>query len=257
MLHSGVGCVANGAAVGAGPRGIYALSESGLSHITPDGTWQSASIDWFDSLLATSPTAQLGCARLGYFSARDQLWIAVPKPAETVARRIIVLDRREQSVVVWEPACLGAGVGIAAMCELSVPGATPVMLIASTTGAVYKYPSGTSDAGTNFAAQWRGWFGQESATNDQQMRLVLWHNGASVSGNVTVTFRALRTASDTETGDTVTLGTSSEYDTTGPLELTYRKGKFFQLDIQSANTVSGQWVINDMAVYIKRDPAPN
>ena len=256
------GCVTEGAAVGT-PSGIHSLGVKSWLLITSQSVQDIAQYR-FSTTLADIPAASLDKTRAGYYSYADQVWVAVVKSGGTVAKRILVYDAGSGSVignkpigalVVFEPVGLGTSEGIAAMTELSVPNAEPKMLLGTSTGRILSYPDTTAQDGpvaskSNYACQWRGYFGQESISRQQRLDSVEVHTGSNAANNVSVKARGLRTGSfagATQAGENIVANNNLQQF---KIAFDRQDARMFQLDITSANTVASQWDITDVVYKI-------
>ncbi len=246
IITASTGSVASMACVGTA-HGVFAVGNGRIVRITRQGmsdlTEDRISLD-------SIPVAQQTDAVAGAYGQESEAWFAVTKSGEAVAQRILIYDIRADDWGMFEPACLDSD-GIMAMVELAVPNASPTMLIATSGGKVFQYPSGTNDDGTDFEAEWRGYFGQERCQYDQHLESLRVRTGDSVEDNVTVGLRPMRTGGET-VGQTLTLlGQSNAVVTVGP-ELSPSDGNLFQLSFSSDDTIAAQWTIHGVAMTTKQ-----
>lgn len=258
-VYAGAGCAGHGAACVAGDE-IHALGYG--TWLTVGSSVQELSYRQFRTTLADVPGVYYSSTRMAYYSFEDQVWAAVVESGGTKATKILVWDRRagilnrdgrpSGALVEFKPACLGSS-GITAMCELAYPGQTPIMLVATDAGQILKYPSGTDDDGTDFEAQWVGYFAAERLNRDQKVERLQVYTGDNCDGNVVVKWRCMRTADETSrTQHTVTLAMDNEWQgLAGNLDEIH--GNIFQVEFYTANTVSEQWTVRGMAWHLTSD----
>lgn len=254
LVHTGKGCTVEGGAVGC-TAGVFGLGYRSLLRLTGNSVADLAQ-SRFSTTLADVPAAYASVGAGAYYSYRDQVWFAVVKSGGTVAKRILVYDLTTSALTVFEPSCLAAGEGITAMCEYSVAGSEPTMLVGTSAGRILQYPTAAVDtvlAGTTvgYAAQWTGYFGQERGAADQVLAALGFHNGANVAGNVTVGLRPMRVGGETVTQTSRLLGKSNKFENMVDIAAN-ANGHFFQVDISSTSSVTTQWTINNIALALDR-----
>jgi len=248
QVRMGYGASAQKACVGT-PQAVYAYSQGRLTRFASDGVW-NLSANRVTTTLELIPAGQESDTVLAYYAYEDELWCAVTPEGETVAQRLLIYSQRNDEYWTFEPARLGDA-GIAAMCELALSNATPTMLLALTDGRILQYPSGTDDDGTDFAARWRGYVGQERSQYEQRLHVLNVHAGTGVEDNVTLGLRSLRTGGEGVDQYTTTLTKSSAVQRCGP-ELDVLSGNLFQVEFSSTDSVSDQWAINGLSVELQR-----
>jgi hypothetical protein len=138
------------------------------------------------------------------------------------------------------------------MCEMATPGATPVMLVATSAGKIYQYPVGTADDGNNYAAQWRGYFGQERLESQQQIEAIESHNEAGVGGKVTMTIDAMDMP-----GQTTVKTSSAPLQKTSFMEkikalIDRDKGRMFRVQYASDATCATGWTVSNIVVKLNK-----
>jgi hypothetical protein len=259
LQHPGKGAACESAVIGT----------NGGVHVLGYGTWQilsrSGQVDIaeqrFASTLLETPVARRDQTVMGYYSHKSQVWAAVVKIGATVAQRILVWDMTAGvggALTAFDLACLAAGEAITAMCELAMDGAEPTMLVGTSAGRVLQYPSGTDDDGTDFAAEWRGYLGQERVAFDQHLDVLRVHCGSGVADNVKVEAIALRTGDELDVDgsalsvQTHTLHKDNRVEKIGVEFDPSLHGNLVRVRIFSENTVSDQWTINDLVSTIDR-----
>lgn len=249
LVYGSSGAIAEAAAVGC-ELGVFALGFRRLLWLGPDGITDLAE-DRIDETLDEIPVAQRTDAVLGWYGHKKQLWCAVTKSGATVAQRIIVYDFNEREFVIFEPACLASDESITAMCELAVPNAEPTMLVGTDAGRILQYPSGTDDHGTDFAAQWRGYFGQERSHYDQRLDMLRIHCGDNCADNVAWKVRSMQMGTEEVGSQEGRLRRSNKRETVGG-ELQFPNGNLFQVEFSSSAAVSARWTIHDLHMRIMR-----
>ncbi|MDD4888393.1 MAG: hypothetical protein PHU85_00555 [Phycisphaerae bacterium] len=247
-LLPNIGCVGQAACVGT-PGGVFAFGYRKLIRFGSQG-WRDLTKDVLGPTLEDVPVAYQHSTVLGYFGDRNEVWAAVVKNGQTAARRIIVHSLDDGQFVIFEPACLAAGEGIVAMCEMAVPNAAPVMLVFTSAGRILKYPSGTADVSTHFAAQWRGYFLQSQQRYEHLIENIRVHAGSNVSGNVTFGIRQFQTGGETITQQTHALTKSSAVERIGAQF--QNECNYVQVEFASANTVTSQWSIRNLNITATR-----
>jgi len=249
LVDTARGAVSGTGVVGT-PQGVYALGSGSLTRFRPGGFLDIAARRLGPTLEAI-PAAQQEDAVLGWYGRESELWCAVTKPAATVAQQIIVYSEQHGQFWIFEPAGLGVA-GITAMCELAVPNAYPTMLVGTSDGRVLQWPGSTGqDDGTGYRARWRGYFGQTWCHHDQRLQRVQVHSGANVADNVTMGLRAMRMGDESLDQKTVTLTKTDMMERHGA-DLDVIDGNFFQIEFSSADTVTDQWKIRDLALTLER-----
>jgi hypothetical protein len=256
LIDNGRGCDGALAAIGT-KDAVYAINGRSLNRVY--GGVQDMALNRFGATLETVPAAYRSLTVMGYYSYKRQLWAAVTKAGATVPQRILVLDLVQDALTMFDIAGLAAGEYITCMTEYAYSGATPTMLIGTSAGRILQYPSATvgdvnvSGTTVHYAAQWRGYYGQERIFADQRLEGLTVHAGASCAANVTVGLRCMKEsgAGETVTASTATLSKSSKQELS-LMDFDRVDGSFFQVDINSANTVQSQWKINDLTVRLAR-----
>ena len=258
LLHAGVGA-ASESAIASTRHGVHVVGYGVWFIISSAGSVDIAENRFATTLLET-PVAQRAKTVVANYSHRNQVWAAVVKSGASLAKRILVWDRSAGpggALTVFDPAGLGSE-GITAMAELSMLGAEPVMLIGTSGGRVLKYPSGTTDGGTSFAAEWRGYLGMERIAFDQHLETISLHCGSNVADNVKVELIATRTALEKDTDGSalpVRSHTLHKDDRVEKLGVTFDPslhGNIIQVRIHSESSVTTQWTINDLVSTIAR-----
>lgn len=247
-VHASAGCAGQGAACVAGNE-IHAMGYNKWT-VIGDGAYE-LSHRRFRATLDDIGAANYGAVRMAYYSYEDQVWAAA-------GDTIYIWDRRAGALsgglptgalVVFEPANISGT--ITAMCELSYPGQLPVMLVANGT-SIYKYPSGTTDSGSGFVAQWRGYFGQERINRDQKVESMRVFAGANCDGNVTLKWRAMRTADETRDQYTKVLSKDNNWEGC-MVQLNEWNSNLYQVEFYSAASVTAQWTIRGIAWHLTAD----
>lgn len=262
LQHASKGAVGDGAVVGT-PFGVFAIGYRSLLLMSRQGVVDLAE-NRFETTMAEIPAAYQSIASMGYYGWRNQVWAAVAQSGETLAQRILVWDLSAAdegdpgALTIFEPAGLDADEGITCMCELAYDGASPTMLVGTSKGRILQYPTGSADVNTssqsvNYAATWKGWFGQERVGHDQKVEALDIHCGANVASNVTLSLGAYRSGTETVTAGTYTLGKSSHREEVGIGNLDYTTGNLFSVQFASTDSVSEQWSIDDLSLRIERD----
>lgn len=241
---------ASDSAVAGSPQGVHSVGHRCWTVIGSSG-WINLSEDRYQTTLEDVPLARQDQTVLGYFGNQQQVWAAVVKSGSTIAQRILVYSEDSDELVVFEPACLGETEGITFMCPMTLPNAEPAMLVGTSSGRILKYPDGTDDDGTDFEAQWRGYFGQERLEYQQRLVRASVHCGSSVADNVRFGVSRLGTGSQTAEQFTHTLTKSNLLE---PVfgQLDRLDGQFFQIEFYSSDSVSDQWTIYDLVLTLDR-----
>ncbi len=248
-VHGSFGCVSPLAACVAGAE-IHALSNRAWTITRMDGVGNLAN-ERFATTLAEIPVAKQYLSSMAYYGYHDQVWAAATKTGGTVAKRILVWDRPRQALVAFDPACLATDEGINAMCEVAVPNEAPFMLVATSAGRLLKYPVGTDDAGTNFAANWTGVFAVERSQFAQRLAGIELQTGDNCKDNVTAGVRVKRAGDDTSTQKTQTISRDSGLE---KIAVTVDKvdGRMIELDLSSTSACTSQWTVEDVVVKTER-----
>lgn len=254
-INPGIGCVGHLGACGTGDE-VHAIGYRTWS-VTRAGGFRDIARHRFRATLETIPLAYQTSARMAYYAYQDQVWCAVVKAAGTVAQRILILDRSqspEGELIMFDPACLAAGEGISAMCQLAYSRATPTMLVATTAGRILQYPSGTADDATDFAANWRGIIAPEGGDYTQRYVGCAIHTGNNVEDNVTATMRVHRTDGDSpDTASQLLTQDNRLVNIRGVTAATKMRGRVFDLDLASAATVTERWTIHNVTMLLDRE----
>lgn len=255
MIHPSKGAAGQNCVCGT-PYGVEAMGYLTWLTVGSDGISDRAERR-FSTTLDDIPLTQTGSAVLAYYSFHNQVWAAVAKSGSTYNKRILVYDIPQESLTIFEPACLGATESITAMCELSYTDANPTMLVATNKGRILQYPSGARDQNADgsyadYACQWRGYYGQERVGYRQRIVGFDVLCGSNVKDNVTLGFRRMLAPDETRTQKTVVLHKSSERVTVA-LDLDEVWGQFFQVEFTSTDSVTTQWTIRDLALTIKSE----
>jgi len=247
--HGSFGCVSPLAACAAGGE-IHALANGAWTIARMDGIGNLAH-ERFATTLAEIPAGYQYLASMAYYGFQDQVWAAVVKTGATVAQRILVWDRARQALTAFDPACLGATEGIAAMCEVSIPSEAPFMLLATSTGRLLKYPDGTDDDGTDFAANWVGVFAVERSQFPQKLAAVEVQTGGYCSDNVTWGVRVKRAS-----GDTLTQKGGIVSKSNGLVRQQYVvdhiDGRMIEIELSSTAACTAQWTVHDVVIKTER-----
>lgn len=253
VIHPSKGVQGDGAACGT-VRGVHGVGPRTWLRLSAGSVAQDIAEKRFAATLEDIPIAQGAKIVTAYYGYRDQVWAAVPKAGATVAQRILVWDEGTASLVIFEPACLDTDEGITAMVEYAVAGAEPVMLVGTSAGRILKYPDGTTDAGTGYAAQWRGYWGSENIHRHQTVEMLEVHTGGYCASNVTWTYKPLRTASGDGTART---GVFQAHDNNRMVSLKTTldkiEGRVFQLQFSSEATSTDPWEIRQVVWKFKRN----
>jgi len=252
----GPGCVGSGAVASTG-REIHALGYGAWTATTSRG-WQDLSAERWATTLREIPGGYESAARMAYDSRRDQMWCAVVKSGETVAQRILVLDRRVAEIpqlCYYEPACLDSDEGITAMVELGYPGLDAGMLVATSAGQILRYTENqTTDAGTDFAAAWRGVFGTERSAYSQRVVRVEIQAGDDCAQRVQWTFQTKRASGDDPPERTGRVQQNNAINGIGDVGLV--DGRMFELEFSSPAMASSAdavtWKIDGLTMVVDR-----
>lgn len=247
-ISDSTGCAAAGAACVAG-NAIHAMGYNKWS-IIGDGITE-LSHRRFRATLDDIGASSYGGVRMAYYSYEDQVWAAAGTTIYVWDRRAGVLGgdgRPAGALVTFTPAGIGT---ITAMCELSYSGQLPVMLVAAGT-TIYEYPSGTSDAGGGFVAQWRGYFGQERINRDQKVERMNVLCGSNCDGNVTLKWRAMRTADETRDQYIKVLAKDNNWEGC-MVQLGEWNANLYQVEFYSAAAVTAQWTIRGISWHLTAD----
>ena len=254
-----MGCVAHGAAVGVNGE-VHALAYRAW-RVMSTRSHRNIAQDRFTTTLQEIPAAYQSSARMAYYSWRNQVWAAVVKSGATVAQRILILDysaSAQGELTIFEPANLGATESITCLCELACPGADPTMLVGTNLGRILQYPGSSTqitDAGTDFAANWKGIFAAERAQYRQKLEGIDVHAGASCRDRVRWGFRCKRTGGDTPNQQTGYLY-RDESICTMPCLADNVDGRLFEIEFSSAAEATAAdavtWEIDDMALIVGR-----
>lgn len=244
------GCSAEGAAVSTG-KSVHAYGGSAWLRITDRGI-ERLNRYRFTPTLNLVPAAYRSVGAAGFYSYRDEVWIAVAKNGGTKAQRILIVDEARSALVgIFEPTNLSTA-GITAMCELPLPSG-PVMAVALDTGAVLTYP-GTAylDGSTAYATAWQGYAGQEYRGSDWHLKRVALSVGANGSAfNLAVT--GLRSSAENTAAEARTItDAEGRVGREGAMFDPYREGNLFRIRINSTTAQSPNWAINDVVLSMEQ-----
>lgn len=226
--------------------------------ITTAQSFSNLSEDRFSTTLEEIPVAYQSISRMAPYSYEDEMWCAVAKTGETVARRILVLNRADGGqLVIYEPASdmWQEGEGITAMCEMAYSGATPTMLLATSKGRIFQYPdTGSDDDGNDFPAQWKGLFSTERSAYGQKLEKAEVQTGDDCSGRLrwaVTPYRADGESADADSGYVPrdnfinTLGLHNKAD-----------ARFWTIELSSSAVAAGEtattWSVNDIILQLGR-----
>jgi len=254
---SGLGCVAHLAAAVIGFE-AHAMAYRAWT-ITTATTFQNIALDRFVTTLEEIPVASQDKARMATFGSRDEVWCAVPKPGETLCRRILVFSRRDGGqLTIYEPAddmWASDSEGITAMCEMVALGSEPKMLLGTSTGRILEYPSGSDDNGYDFPATWRAVFGTERSAYSQRLERMEIHAGDNCRDHVRWSVLPKRSSSDTPPQMSGYIQTDNGIDTP-PAVSDKCDGRFWEIQIESEAVADSEtattWFINDLLMKLGR-----
>jgi len=125
------------------------------------------------------------------------------------------------------------------------------MLVVTSIGRILKYPDGTSDAGTDFAANWTGVFAVERSQYAQRLKGVELQTGNNTADGVTCTVRVKRAGADSATQKTQVISRDSGLE---KVLATVDKidGRMIELDLSSLASYADQWSIEDVVIKTER-----
>jgi len=251
-VHASKGCHCQGAAVGTA-YGVHAMGD--CSWLVLNSQTQDIAENVISSTLSDIPAARRNLTRLAAYSHANQVWASVCGPVSgsttpPAARRIIVWDEPTQGFWYWDLACFTGSEGVTALCELAYPGTTPTMLACTNAGRILKYGGVDTDDGTSFAAQWRGYFGQERIAADQRVSAMKVHTGTNVASNVYAKLRSLQTGDEDVPQDSCMLTKDNGLEgIKGAFEQI--NGHLFQVEFSSTAACTSQWVIHDLVMELE------
>jgi hypothetical protein len=226
--------------------------------LTTEGQFEDLAQGRFRNLLKEVNPSKQYLGVMASHPYRNQVWAAVSKDNSAYAQRIIVWDKQAShagEVLVWEPAILDADEGITAMRELAYIGGSPVMLIGTSKGRIFFYPhneardwqvAGNSDYTTYHRSHW----GQEVSDRPGQIQGVEIQCGANCQGNVTLRYRAKRSAGDNPTQTSKPISRSDGLESVGAGMLGKVDCRLIELEFYSSAENTGQWEIHDVSVKI-------
>lgn len=231
------------------PSAVHVLADGQWLRIV-DGSVEDISDNRFATLLEAMTSAGRAAVCGAYYAYRDEVWFAMPKASGSLCNRILIWSEKTRQIVgVFEPANLGASVGIACMCEMATPGAEPKMLLGLTTGAVLSWPSATYvDVASNYACHWQGHFGQERRATDLTLKRTQLHVGANAAG-ITLKIAGILTGGQTETlaSQTITKTGRAVY---GAAQFDpKRMGSMYRVRIES-EAGKANWSVHDLILQI-------
>ena len=248
-LDGSFGCVSPLAAAAAGSE-IHSITNRGWTVVRANGIGNLAA-EHFTATLADIPAGYQRLASMAYYGYHGQVWAAVVESDATVAQRILVWDTRRRALTIFRPACLGASEGINAMCEIAPPNETPYMLVATSSGRLLRYPDGTSDDGSAFAANWKGVFAVERSQYPMKVGKIELQTGDSCSNGLTWGVRVKRAGGDSETQNT---GLVSKDNGLYAIDFSLDKvnGRMIEVDLSSTTDCTVQWTVHDVSIRTER-----
>jgi len=259
-MHNAKGSAGDGAIVGT-PHGVYLLGYNTFQRVH-EGYIEDLAHRRFSSTINNIPADYYSSTSMAAYGFEDQVWAAVVKGGDTVAKRILIWDRHSggevdgQSIgalTIFEPVNLGTDEGITSMVELAEESASPTMLVATNEGRILQYPSGSQDESTNYTAKWRGYFATEGAALSQRLEELHIHAADNVKGKVTLGFEPLRTGTYGDaTEKTVLLGKSNGFIKLSGSTLGKVDGRMFRLTFSSDGDDSTAWKIAGVSLIIER-----
>lgn len=257
--HGSKGCAAIGACVST-PAAVHAIGHQSWLVVTADVVVDLA-LHRFQKTLADIPADQQGKTRMGYYSFKNQVWAAVVKDDQTLAKRILIWDPeggQGGALTIYEPTNLAGGEGITAIVELTIATETPTMLLATNLGRIIQFPdtANARDETVGYVAIWQGYFGQEGAGSEQVLDGIDVHAGANVgtstTSNVTLTTRPMRSGQDTQYAAKAQALTDSN-NIIPDLSIIADKqwGRMWQVKLSSLANVAAKWSIPGMTFRTK------
>jgi len=255
----GFGCVGHPAAAAMGFE-AHALAHRAWTITTASG-FADVSGQRFVEVLEDIPVAYMSSARMAPYSYENEMWCAVVKADEAVARRILVLDGEQ--LVIYEPAASmwASGEGITAICELAYTGATPTMLVATNKGRILQFPDpsgatgdGPSDGKVDYPANWTGLFATERSAFSQKLEKVEIHSGDECSSRVRWTITPLRSDGETGSSDSGYLPRDNYVNACGLQSKA--DARFWKIDLSSkpveSPTAITNWSVFDIILQVGR-----
>jgi len=243
---------------------VHAVGHDSWLRISREGV-HNAAYEAFTPTMAAIPATGITATVGGYYSHRAEVWMAVAKTGGTAnkAQRILIFDERQGGLTsIFDPTNLGAK-GISAMCELSTPTQSPVMLIAMDDGNILKWPgTNYTDAATDggsaaaYACSWQGLFGQENRAYDQKLRRLDAHMKENVTDGLTLGVSGHRSAARVDTDALVTkLIPKSKENFVDRITVDFGKGldgNLYEVKFSSTTAQGAHWRVGDMILDIDR-----
>ena len=105
LLLPAIGCIGSGGVIGT-PASVQFIGHDSWIVINSEGWRDLAKLRVADTI-GEIPNAYKDLTVAGYYSAKNQIWMAMGRPNSTKAQRILIYDMAEDVFTVFEPACLG------------------------------------------------------------------------------------------------------------------------------------------------------
>jgi hypothetical protein len=248
------------------PRSVHALGKESWLRITGNGFSNVARFRFEDVIdTITDPTGGADMPTVGgYYAHRDEVWFAVAKSGGTAgkAQRVMLYDDAKQELVsIFDPTNLSTA-GITAMCELTTPVQTPIMLVALDDGRILSWPgSQYQDAVTggddlSYACSWQGLYGQKNRAYHNQLAYLDVHMADVPAAGITLGVSGHRSASrvgnDALVTKTIPVTKQNLTDSIGAEFDPRTDGNIFEIKFSSTTEQGAQWKVGDMILDIDR-----
>ena len=250
QAHTSLGCEAVGGCVTTA-HGVHALGTEAWLRFGKNGL-EDVADNRFSTQLATIKAGARDTTVAAYYGFRDEVWMAVAGEDDDGPTRILVYDEPRQNLVaMYTPAGLNSET-IVAMCELALPGTTPVMLVGLSDGRILRYPgTGWADyvsAGVTegYACQWRGYFRTERRDRDLHFLRSRFHMENNANG-ITVGISAMEGATQAATThNTQPITQADGIGTTSLTGLPNIHGSLMRVNITSDTSQTADWQVADL-----------
>ena len=196
-----IGCIGPNACA-ASPHGIYFVGSDTFGLLGPGG-WRNLSGNRFESEIRTLIAAAGSNLVVEYYSYKDQVWIGGGDTILVWDRRAGGADSEGRSIGELTKFQIQGQVGdVTAMVELAFGANKPVMLVGTSGGKIYRYPTSNAfDPGADFVAEWEGHFGQERLDRQQRLDRCGIYTGLNCAGIVTLSVAGHMNPADANTGN--------------------------------------------------------
>lgn len=246
------GCVGTKACVN-GSTGVHAIGT---------GTWTIANSEGLRNVAKYQFTPTIEAATTatvaGFYGYRSEVWVAIPSAGGGAVNRILIFDESRGTLVgMYDPSNLD-GAAITAMCELSLPGSTPKMLLGLSDGRILSWPSANyyDTLGENhvvYSTEYECVVGQETRSDMKHMNGCVVRMGNNASG-IGLTITGLNTAQNsTSEAESRSITGADERVDVGAHYHGYLEGNIYRVNVQSPSYGSPDWEVIDIVLDMGKD----